>query len=215
MNGIELSRQIQAKAAHKSCVLISSFIDWHVIEKEAHAAGVDKFLPKPLFPSTIVDMINECIGIGNTMGQAHEPGYMDDFSGHSILLAEDIEINREIVLALLEPTFLNIECAENGVQALAMFSAAPDKFDMIFMDIQMPEMDGCEATRKIRELDTPRAKSIPIIAMTANVFREDVDKYLDAGMNGHVGKPLDFDEVIGHLRRHLYRPKVHAMSEYK
>ena len=205
MSGIELSRQIQAKAAHKSFVLISSFTDWHVIEEEAHAAGIDRFLPKPLFPSAIVSMINECIGIDHTVGQEDKHNYTDDFSGYSILLAEDIEINREIVLALLEPTSLNIECSENGVQTLDIFSAAPDKYDMIFMDVQMPEMDGCEATRRIRELDAPQAKTIPIIAMTANVFREDIDMCLDAGMNGHVGKPLDFDEVIDQLRKYLKR----------
>ena len=114
-----------------------------------------------------------------------------------------MEINREIVLALLEPTHLTIDCAENGVYALDMFSGAPDKYDMIFMDIQMPEMDGYEATQRIRALDIPRAKTIPIIAMTANVFREDIEKCLDAGMDDHVGKPLDFDEVIEQLQKYL------------
>jgi len=131
---------------------------------------------------------------------------LENFTGHSVLLVEDVEINREIVLALLEPTHLNIDCAENGVQAVEMFQAEPLKYDMIFMDVQMPEMDGYEATRHIRALNVPGAKNIPIIAMTANVFREDVKKCLDAGMNGHVGKPLDFDEVISQLRRHLHMP---------
>ena len=203
MNGIELSQQIQTKASHKSVAIIFSSTDWRVIENEALTVGIDKFLPKPLFPSAILDVINECIGIDNTAGQDNKSDSADDFSGYSILLAEDIEINREIVLALLEPTSLNIDCAENGAQALNIFAAAPDKYNMIFMDIQMPEMDGYEATRKIRALDIPRAKTIPIIAMTANVFREDVDKCLDAGMNDHVGKPLNFDEVTCQLRRYL------------
>jgi len=124
------------------------------------------------------------------------------FEGRRILLAEDVEINREIVLALLEPTLLTIDCAENGVEAVRIFNDAPDLYDMIFMDVQMPQMDGYEATRRIRELDTPKAKSIPIIAMTANVFREDVEKCLEVGMNDHVGKPLDFDEIIKIL--HMY-----------
>ncbi|MDR1246516.1 MAG: response regulator [Clostridiales Family XIII bacterium] len=127
----------------------------------------------------------------------------DDFSAYRILLAEDVEINREIVLALLEPTGLAIDCAENGAAALVIFGASPDSYDMIFMDVQMPEMDGYEATRRIRALDTARAKSIPIIAMTANVFREDVEKCLEAGMNDHLGKPIDFDEVLGKLRSYL------------
>jgi len=125
------------------------------------------------------------------------------FDGRCILLAEDVEINREIVLALFEPTKLKIECAENGAEALRKFSAAPDKYDLIFMDIQMPEMDGYEATRCIRALDIPKAKNIPIIAMTANVFREDIEKCLASGMNNHVGKPLNFDEVVDKLKNYL------------
>jgi signal transduction histidine kinase len=129
----------------------------------------------------------------------------DNFTGFRILLAEDMEINREIVLALLEPTGISIECAENGNMALRIFNASPNAFDMIFMDIQMPEMDGYEVTRAIRASPAPNAKTIPIIAMTANVFREDVERCLEAGMNGHIGKPFDFDEVLGLLRRHLRR----------
>jgi len=128
----------------------------------------------------------------------------DDFSGYSILLAKDIEINREIVPALLKHTKLNIECAENGVQAIKLFAESPEKYDLIFMDIQMPEMDGFDATRNIRALGVPQSKTIPIIAMTANVFREDIDKCLNAGMNDHAGKPLDFDEVISKLRECLH-----------
>jgi len=127
----------------------------------------------------------------------------DDFSGHRILLVEDVEINREIVIALLEPSGVVIDCAVNGVEALRMFEAAPGAYDVIFMDVQMPEMDGYEATRRIRALDEPRAKAVPIVAMTANVFREDVEKCLNAGMNAHLGKPLNIDEVLVILKRYL------------
>jgi CheY-like chemotaxis protein len=137
-----------------------------------------------------------------------QAGATNDFSGYCVLLAEDMEINREIVLTLLEPTMLSIACAENGAEALRMFSAAPGEYDMIFMDVQMPEMDGYTATRHIRALDAPRAKKVPLIAMTANVFREDIEKCLAAGMNGHVGKPLDFDEVLTALRKYL-QPSAH------
>ena len=126
-----------------------------------------------------------------------------DFSGRCILLAEDVEINREIVLAMLEKTRLEIDCAVDGMQAVRMFSDAEERYDMIFMDVQMPEMDGLEATRKIREIGTDKALNIPIIAMTANVFLEDVEKCLAAGMNGHLGKPLDFDEVIQALQQYI------------
>jgi len=132
-----------------------------------------------------------------------QAAFYDWFGEYRILLAEDVEINREIVLALLETTMIAIDCAENGSEAVRMFREAPDRYDMIFMDLQMPEMDGYEATRCIRALDMPKAKVIPIIAMTANVFREDVEKCLAAGMDGHIGKPLNFAEVLQALRQHL------------
>jgi signal transduction histidine kinase/FixJ family two-component response regulator len=127
----------------------------------------------------------------------------DEFRGYRVLLAEDVEVNREIVRALLDPTGLIIDSVENGVEALRAFSKTPERYDLILMDVQMPEMDGYEATRRIRSLDIPRAKTIPIVAMTANVFREDVEKSIGAGMNDHLGKPLDFDEVFRKLRRYL------------
>jgi CheY-like chemotaxis protein len=140
---------------------------------------------------------------GSGTQQDEMPDFDDDFSGFTVLLAEDVEITREIVMSMLEPTRLIVECAKNGALALSAFAEAPDKYDMIFMDIQMPEMDGYQATRAIRALDLPQAKAIPIIAMTANVFREDVEKCHDAGMDGHVGKPLDFDKVTALLRQYL------------
>ena len=125
------------------------------------------------------------------------------FKGYHVLLAEDVDINREIVLALLEPTLLKIDCAGNGSEAVRMFSETPEKYDLIFMDIQMPIMDGYEATQRIRLLDVPKANDIPIIALTANVFKEDIAKCLRAGMNGHIGKPLDFKEVLLLLKHYL------------
>jgi signal transduction histidine kinase len=123
-----------------------------------------------------------------------------DFSGKTIILAEDVEINREIALALLEDTRLAIDCAENGARALQLFSEDPEKYDGILMDVHMPGVDGLEATRRIRALDLPNAKKIPIIAMTANVFKEDIDKCLAAGMNDHLGKPIDIEKVLEKLR---------------
>jgi signal transduction histidine kinase len=127
----------------------------------------------------------------------------DSFKGYKILLAEDIEINREIVLSLLEPVSVAIDCAANGAEAVELFRASPEEYDMIFMDVQMPEMDGYEATKLIRALDAPNAKSVPIVAMTANVFREDIEKCAAAGMNDHVGKPINFDEVLSKMRKYL------------
>jgi len=128
-----------------------------------------------------------------------DPG--KDFSGHFILLVEDVEINREIVLALLEPTKLSVDCAENGAEAVEAFVSNPHKYDMIFMDIQMPEMDGFTATKLIRGSGADRAREIPIVAMTANAFKEDIEKCLEAGMDGHIGKPLAFEKVIETLER--------------
>ncbi|MDR1618575.1 MAG: response regulator [Treponema sp.] len=131
------------------------------------------------------------------------------FEGYHLLLAEDVQINQEIVMTLLEHTKLEIDCAVNGAEALALYSAAPEKYDIILMDVQMPEMDGFEATRRIRAFEEGRKKTItqgvPIVAMTANVFREDIEKCLAAGMNDHLGKPIDFHEVMGKLRRYLRR----------
>jgi signal transduction histidine kinase/AmiR/NasT family two-component response regulator len=142
----------------------------------------------------------------------------DDFRGKFVLLAEDVDINREIVLSLLEPTGVSIECAINGEEAVSRYAEHPGKYDIIFMDLQMPELDGYEATRRIRALEkgcmenSPQADSpqllgssqrIPIIAMTANVFKEDIDRCLEAGMDGHIGKPIDIAEVMVQLRKYL------------
>ncbi|MDR1902103.1 MAG: PTS transporter subunit EIIC [Treponema sp.] len=128
-----------------------------------------------------------------------------NFEDMRMLLAEDVEINREIIIALLEPTNIKIDYAENGAAALRMFSQAPDTYDIIFMDVQMPEMDGYEATRRIRSLDIPKAGEVPIIAMTANVFREDIEQCLAAGMNDHVGKPLNMEAVLRVMGKYLPR----------
>jgi hemerythrin-like metal-binding protein len=204
MNGMELSSRIRKQNSERSGVTMISGTEWNLIEDDAKKAGVYKYLAKPLFPSAIADLINECIGVGQSEEKPlNAKGARDNFSGFRVLLAEDVEINREIVLAFLEPTQISIDCAENGAEALRMFSADPDQYDMIFMDVQMPEMDGYEATRRIRALDIPRASSIPIVAMTANVFREDIEKALAAGMNDHLGKPLDLEEVLAKLRKYL------------
>jgi CheY-like chemotaxis protein len=204
MDGIELSRRIRARGEAESVSLRISATEWIRIQRDARGVGVNKFLPKPLFASTIADCINECLGTEALVeAENAKPDTAGVFAGRSLLLAEDIEINREILLTLLESTELAITCAENGAEALRIFAEAPGKYDMIFMDVHMPEMDGYEATRRIRALDVPEAESVPIIAMTANVFREDIEKCMECGMNDHVGKPLDFDDVLAKLRKHI------------
>jgi len=203
MNGLELARTVIPRAGSESIVTIFSSVDWSVIEDEAREVGIDKFLPKPLFPSVIVDVINTCLCARPEAAKEDEDGYSDDFSGRTVLLADDVEINREIVISLLEFTNLTIDCAENGLRAVRMFEADPGRYDLILMDIQMPEMDGYEATRRIRAMGPGKAAAVPIIAMTANVFREDVERCLEVGMDGHIGKPIDLGEVLDELRRHL------------
>ena len=208
MDGLELTRRIRemtGDAPERPVVVMITATQWGDIEGEARAAGVDHFITKPLFASVIVDCINDRMSPAQQVPalSARADRDADCFAGHTILLAEDIDINREIVLSLLQHTGVAVECAENGQIACEMFEADPERFAMIFMDIHMPEVDGYEATRRIREMDSPRAASVPIIAMTANVFREDVEKCLAAGMNGHVGKPVDVDEMIGALKKNL------------
>ncbi|AEF80543.1 ATP-binding protein [Leadbettera azotonutricia] len=125
------------------------------------------------------------------------------FTGRCLLLAEDVEINREIIISLLEDTGIAIECAKNGIQALSMFEAAPSKYSIILMDIHMPEMDGYETTRKIRHSAAEEAFSIPIVALTANVFNEDIEKCHKAGMNDHLGKPIVYNDLVKMLEKYL------------
>jgi CheY-like chemotaxis protein len=214
-NGIELSRwikeqesQVLVKSAEKlspikSVVIMTSATEWSIIENEAKDAGVERFLPKPFFPSAINDYINEYLGFEHHLAQnSTTDDETDCFKGYQILLAEDVQINQEIVLALLEPTSLAIDCANNGAEAVEKYREAPDKYAMIFMDVQMPEMDGFEATRRIRSIEGG-FRHIPIVAMTANVFKEDIEKCLASGMDDHVGKPIDIKEVIKKVRQYL------------
>ena len=205
MDGIQLTEGLRERIpkTSNSYVIMVSAAECGTIADKAKKAGVDKFLQKPLFPSTIAELVSECLYSTELKTDNADINIKGIFEGHRILLAEDVEINREIVLALLEPTLLEIDCAVDGKKALQMFSDAPDKYGMIFMDIQMPEMDGYEATRQIRALDIPKAKSIPIIAMTANVFKEDIESCLASGMNDHVGKPLNLNMVVEKLREYL------------
>ncbi|MCL1848621.1 MAG: response regulator [Clostridiales bacterium] len=205
MDGMELTERLKEQMTQEDKVFIvmMSSVEYHVIAGRAKEAGVDKFLRKPLFPSTIAEIVGEYFGSSSGQSDDLDEVIAGVFEGRRILLAEDVEINREIVFSILEPTMIEIAYAVNGKEAVQMFSDAPGKYEMIFMDVQMPEMDGYEATRQIRALGVPEAISVPIIAMTANVFKEDVEHCLAAGMNGHIGKPLDMDEVLGKLREYL------------
>jgi len=215
MDGIQLARELRNRSSKDSVVMMISAAEWSAIAEEAKKIGIDKFLSKPLFPSAIAEIVNECLGMDKQQTEEAQTNINGLFAGRHILLAEDVEINREIVLSLLEPTQLEIDCAENGREAVRMFTEAPDKYELIFMDVQMPEMDGYEATRHIRSLEAEirrkaqspeQVKGVPIIAMTANVFREDIERCIHAGMDSHIGKPLVFSDLLEKLNTYLSLP---------
>ena len=148
-------------------------------------------------PKTRVEQANAL----EAKGQAESSDNSGEFAGKKLLFAEDIEINREMLITLLEDTGLLIDCAENGQEALDLITMNPGKYDIVFMDIQMPKMDGHEATRRIRAL--PDTAALPIIALTANVFKSDIETCLEAGMNDHLGKPFDIGKVLEILRKYV------------
>jgi CheY-like chemotaxis protein/two-component sensor histidine kinase len=199
---VELTRIIKNKNEKAVVIIIASISDWAAIEDSAVQAGADKHMLKPLFTPLIIDCINE--NSAKVHGHPADISTKGDFEGKHILLAEDIEINREIIISLLEGSGLEIDCAKNGLEALEMVKAAPGKYDLIFMDMQMPQMDGLEATRQIRALPSPEAAKLPVIAMTANVFKEDIEQCMAAGMDDHIGKPINVEEVYGKLRNFIH-----------
>ena len=200
VDGVETIRRIREEADKDLPILLISAYDWSDIEDQAKDAGANGFVSKPLFRSTLYDKINEILG---TVANSVEPeNDYSDIAGMNILVAEDNDINWEIISTLLGMYGITAERAENGRICVEKLSAAAkDSFDLVFMDIQMPEMNGLDATRAIRVLDDPWASSVPIIAMTADAFSENVTECLNAGMNGHIAKPIDIKLVIKEIRR--------------
>ena len=200
VDGIETIRRIRAEVDQDIPILLVSAYDRTDIEDTAKKAGANGFISKPLFRSTLYDKINDILG---TEAKSVEPeDDNSDLQGLNILIAEDFDVNWEVISALLGMYGINAQRAENGrVCVEKMKSAKKGDFDLIFMDIQMPEMNGLDATRNIRRLDDPWASSIPIIAMTSDAFSENVTECLNAGMNGHIAKPVDIKLVIKEIRK--------------
>ena len=200
IDGLETIKRIRSEIKTNVPILLISAYDWSDIEDKAKAAGANGFVTKPLFKSTLYDKINDLIG---KESKSIEPE--DDYSdlqGLNILVAEDNDINWEIISAMLSMFGIVSERAENGRICVDMISSAEkDKYTLIFMDIQMPEMNGLDATRTIRKLENSWASSIPIIAMTADAFSENIVECMDAGMDGHIAKPIDVKLVIKEIRR--------------
>ena len=200
LDGLETIREIRSKVEATTPILLISSYDWSDIEDRAKDAGANGFVSKPLFRSKLYDKINELLG---TESKSVEPeSDYSDLEGLNILVAEDNDINWEIISAILGMYAITTERAENGrICVDKMKQAAEGSYALIFMDIQMPEMNGLEATRHIRALDDPWASTIPIIAMTADAFSENITECLEAGMNGHIAKPIDVKLVIKEIRR--------------
>ena len=200
IDGIETIRRIRTEVNSSIPILLISAYDWSDIEDQAKEAGANGFISKPLLRSRLYDKINELLG---TEAKSVEPETdYSDLQGMNILIAEDNDINWEIISTMLGMFGITTERAENGrICVEKMNEAARGSYALIFMDIQMPEMNGLDATRKIRALEDPWASSIPIIAMTADAFSENVTECLNAGMNGHIAKPVDIKLVIKEIRR--------------
>ena len=200
LNGVETIRRIRTEINAEIPILLTSAYDWSDIEDEAKEAGANGFIGKPLFRSRLYEKINELLG---TEAKAVEPEEdYSDLAGMNILIAEDNDINWEIISTMLSMFGITSERAENGrICTEKMAKAGEEQYDLIFMDIQMPEMNGLDATRHIRKLENKWAASIPIIAMTADAFSENVAECLKAGMNGHIAKPIDLKLVIKEIRR--------------
>ena len=200
MNGIEVIRQIRSLGDGTPIIILTAY-DWADIEAEAKAAGVTAFCSKPMFMSDLRETLLTALGQSQTeTDDSVLPGGSPDFRGKHILLAEDNELNREIAVEILSKYGFVVDTAENGVEAVKKIEESkPGDYDLVLMDVQMPLMDGGEATRQIRALPDPALAKIPILAMTANAFEEDRKSVLECGMNGFLSKPINIEELIAAL----------------
>ena len=204
MNGIEVTRQIRSLGDDTPIIILTAY-DWSDIEAEARAAGVTAFCAKPLFMSDIRETLMTAIGQSQSEPEDSVlPAAGSDFRGRCILLVEDNELNREIAVELLNEYGFLIDSAENGAEAVEKVkNSTSGKYDLVLMDVQMPVMNGYEATKQIRALDDPALAGITILAMTANAFDEDRKKALKCGMDGFLSKPIVIEELISTLQKNL------------
>jgi CheY-like chemotaxis protein len=197
MDGVETTRQIRNSFGEEIPVIILTSYNWEDIMNEATEAGVDTFVAKPLFPGTVMDEFREAFTRKSLKAERREAS----LAGKRILLAEDVYVNAEIMMMMLTMEEMDVEHAENGQIAVDMFSShEPGYYDAILMDLRMPEMDGLTATRTIRAMNREDARAIPIIALTANAFDDDVQRSMQAGLNAHLSKPVEADILFRTLR---------------
>ena len=204
MNGIEVTRQIRSLGDDTPIIILTAY-DWSDIEAEARAAGVTAFCAKPLFMSDIRETLMTAIGQSQSEPEDSVlPAAGSDFRGRCILLVEDNELNREIAVEILNEYGFLVDTAENGAEAVEKVkNSTSGKYDLVLMDVQMPVMNGYEATKQIRALDDPALAGITILAMTANAFDEDRKKALKCGMDGFLSKPIVIEELISTLQKNL------------
>lgn len=195
MNGVEVTRRIRKIAGEDASIIILTAYDWSDIEKEATEAGVTAFCSKPVFLSELRDVLSAPFRGGDGESETEEKKV--DFTGRKVLLAEDNELNQLIAQAILTESGLDVVIANNGEEAVRLMEESPaGTYDIILMDIQMPVMDGYQASRLIRALEDPEKAQVPIVAVTANAFEEDRKLALEAGMNGHLAKPYDIPKML-------------------
>ena len=201
MNGLEVAEKIRAEFGSELPIIVATAYDVSEFEDEAKKAGVNKVVSKPLFQSTLFDLLVTTFGKYDPEKQKEEKKVID-MSGVRVILAEDNEMNMDIAVTVLEKAGVQVDQAVNGEEACSLFLHAPEHtYDLILMDIQMPVMNGYEATRKIRGSAHPDAETIPVIAMTANAFAEDVAEALANGMNAHIAKPINYDKLFELLKQ--------------
>ena len=207
MDGVETVHAMRSLLGEHVMVVMVSAADLTDIRDEATNAGVHYFITKPLFSSDLYNFIASILGMNGqqlSAGPEHALTSVPDLRSFRVLLAEDMEFNREVAMAMLDETGCMTDEAENGKQALEMFAKDPCRYGLILMDMQMPVMDGLEATRAIRALDHPWARKVPIVAMTANVFQDDIRDCLEAGMDDHIGKPIEDHTLYEKLAFYLH-----------
>ena len=206
MDGIATTRAIRQQVGSEVPIIIISAYDWSDIEQEARAAGANAFISKPLFRSRLARTFSTLMGDAQPRGPETPLAAMEalDLTGRRVLLVEDNDLNAEIATEVLKMTGIAVEHAQDGIEAVDMMAASPEGYyDMVLMDIQMPRMNGYDATRAIRAMSRRDCKQIPVIAMTANAFAEDVQAARTVGMNEHIAKPLDLNALARSLRRWL------------
>ena len=195
-DGLHAARQIRDQVGNEVPILVVSAYDWSGIEEEAREAGVDGFIQKPFFKSTLYHCIRQYV-YGEQIKSVERSGSRPDLTGKNILLVEDNEINREITQEILTAAGASVDMACDGKEGTEKFAVSvPGYYALILMDIQMPVMNGYEAARIIRSMERPDAAGIPIFAMTADAFAEDIEEAGKAGMNSHLAKPLDITAMM-------------------